>query len=75
MSKSKQTSSTDKLTNQARRYNPVVVQELADKHGFTKMFIRQCIRGDRTSITAETIAKEYKLLVAKVNDALKDNSK
>lgn len=59
-------------SNQNRNsYNTVVVNELSNKHGFTKIFIRQCLKGDRNSITADTIRKEYKELKTKVENALK----
>lgn len=59
-----------KSNQKPNRYNPVVVQQLSVKHGFTKIFIRQCLKGDRNSLTADTIRKEYRDLVRKVEDAL-----
>ncbi|MBI1838253.1 MAG: hypothetical protein HYR91_13410 [Flavobacteriia bacterium] len=59
------------MTNQARRYNTIAVERLSVKHGFTKRFIRQCISGDRTSQTADTIKKDYKELVSKITESTK----
>lgn len=57
---------------QTRRYNTVVVAELSERYEFTKMFIRQCLSGNRNSLTADRIRKEYKELVKKVENALTD---
>lgn len=66
----KANSTMNKCNQKPNRYNPVVVQQLSEKHGFTKIFIRQCLKGDRNSLTADTIRKEYKDLVKKVTAAL-----
>ena len=58
-------------SNQKRNsYNTLVVEQLSSKHGFTKRFIRQCLSGERVSLTADTICRDYKDLVKKVNTAL-----
>ncbi len=59
------------MTNQTRRYNTIAVETLSVKHGLTKRFIRQCISGDRTSQTAETVLKGYKELVSKIDAVTK----
>lgn len=48
------------LPIQTQKYNKQSVETLSVKYGFTKQFIRQCLRGDRTSLTAITIKDEYK---------------
>jgi len=59
-----------KSNQKQNKYNPLVIEQLSARHGFTKIFIRQCLKGDRNSITADTIRKEYKELVKKVTEAL-----
>ena len=58
------------MIRQTRRYNTIVIDKLSQKHKVTKVFVRQCIRGDRTSLTAELIAKEYKKMVFEVEQIL-----
>jgi len=55
-----------------RTYNPLVIARLVEKHGFTKKYIQQCLRGDRKCVTADTIIKDYKELDKAVAQALKD---
>lgn len=56
---------------QAKRYNQDVIDALSIKHGLAKTFIRQCINGTRTSLTAETVKKDYHSTLERVNKALK----
>ncbi len=49
-----------------RKYNTLVINELFIKYGYTKMFIRQCIKGERTSATALKIAEEYQQLTKEI---------
>lgn len=53
-----------------RKYNTLVINELFIKYGYTKMFIRQCIKGERNSSTAIKIAEEYKFLSTKIDHIL-----
>ncbi len=59
-----------KPTKKNNNFNDVVVDKLSKSFGLTKHFIRMCLRGDRTSQTADTIVKEYKRLVKQVEKAL-----
>ncbi len=63
-----------KKTNPKKResWNLIVLNKLEEKHGFTKYYIRQCLRGDRNNITADTIRKEYASLCIEVNKALEN---
>jgi hypothetical protein len=70
MDKSIKTLDKKDMKVQTRRYNSLVVEKLSTEHGFTKMYIRQCLSGDRDSLTADTIRKQYKELDKKVNEAL-----
>ncbi|RQO66869.1 hypothetical protein DBR40_21695 [Pedobacter sp. KBW01] len=60
----------NKNSQNRNTYNTVVISELSSRHGFTKIFIRQCLKGDRNSLSADTIRREYKQLVKKVESAL-----
>lgn len=60
----------DKPTKKRNSYNTLVVKKLSEKHGLTDYYIRQCLRGDRNSLTSDTIRKEYKQLVKKVEETL-----
>jgi hypothetical protein len=48
-------------------YNLTAISALEKKYNVTKQFIRQCLRGDRTSLTADTIVADYKELEKEVN--------
>jgi hypothetical protein len=50
-------------------YNATAISALEKKYGVTKQFIRQCLRGDRTSRTADSIITDYKELEKEI-DAL-----
>jgi len=52
---------------QTRRYNQVAINKLREKYALSAVFIRQCLNGTRQSITADTIKKEYKELVDKID--------
>ncbi len=45
------------------KYNSDVVSALAEKHKVGTAMVRAALRGDRNSITSETIRKEYAELV------------
>ncbi|AOR29577.1 hypothetical protein FORMB_25600 [Formosa sp. Hel1_33_131] len=60
----------NKSTKKNNKFNSQVVNKLSEKHGFTTQYIRQCLRGDRNSLTSETIRKEYKKLAKEVETVL-----
>ena len=60
---------TKKLENR-KRYNQVVVQRLIKKYGVSMRFVHMALNNDRRGELAETIKKEYPILVAKVEAAL-----
>lgn len=49
----------DKSTQKRNKYNTEVVDVLVEEYQVSKTFVRQAIRGDKTSLTAETIKKKY----------------
>lgn len=56
---------------QKQRYNQSVIWRLSEKFGLTKMYIRQCLRGDRDCETADTLKREYKEMVQKIEEVIK----
>lgn len=54
----------------ANSYNVIAVNAISIKWNISKQYVRQCIRGDRNSISADTIKKDYLTLVKKIEDVL-----
>lgn len=52
-------------------YNPVVVDHLVAKYGYTKTYIRQSIDGTKKGVMCEEIKKEYHKQVAAIEALLK----
>ena len=59
-----------KSTTKYQKFNSQVINKLEEKFGLTGYYIRQCLKNERNSITADTINKEYKRLVKQVENAL-----
>jgi len=61
-----------KISNQKKQetWNPLVLEKVHQKFGFTKFYIRQCLRGDRNNETSDAIQKEYKRLCKEVEAVL-----
>jgi len=59
-----------KSTTKYQKFNSQVVNKLSAKFGLTDYYIRQCLKNERNSITADTIRREYKRLVKEVETAL-----
>lgn len=51
-------------------YSPEIISALVVKHGFSAQYIRQCLSGNRESITADTIRKEYKELKSELDKTI-----
>ena len=49
-----------KASKKNQSYNEDILIALEKKYGVGKTFIRACLRGDRSGILPDTIAKEYK---------------
>ncbi len=49
----------DKPTKKRQSYNTAVVNILSEEFGVSTQFVRQCIRKEKHSLTAETIRKKY----------------
>ncbi len=49
----------NKPTKKRQSYNTAVVNILSEEFGVSTQFVRQCIRKEKHSLTAETIRKKY----------------
>lgn len=61
-----------KSTKKRNKYNTEVVNVLSEEFQVTTQFIRQAIRQDKTSLTAETIRKKYFELARPSAKAIED---
>lgn len=43
-------------------YNAEIIKNLVKKYGVSTQFIGQSLRGDRTSLTSDSIVADYKLM-------------
>ncbi|PQL95185.1 hypothetical protein [Apibacter adventoris] len=59
-----------KNNQKKNKWNSLVINKLSEKYGFTTYYIRQCLKGDRNSLTSDTIRKEYKELVKEIENTL-----
>ena len=57
-------------TKKNNTYNVIAVNAISEKRGISKQYIRQCIKGDRNSISADIIRKEYYTIVRKIESLL-----
>ncbi|SOU86408.1 conserved hypothetical protein [Tenacibaculum dicentrarchi] len=64
-----------KHTEKRLSYNKEVVEVLEKEYGLSKNFIRQSIRGDKKSLTAETIRKNYYKMANATTRAIDDFKK
>lgn len=53
-------------------YNFEVVKALSKEYGVSTTFVRQAIRKEKHSLTAQTIEKKYKELTAPSNKAVQE---
>jgi hypothetical protein len=53
-----------------RKYKQEIIKALVSKYGVTADFIRQSLRGDRTSDTSMAICEDYKKMETALNEAL-----
>jgi hypothetical protein len=53
-------------TKKNNTYNVIAVNAISEKRGLSKQYVRQCIKGDRNSISADIVKKEYRDMVRKI---------
>lgn len=49
----------NKPTKKRLSYNTEIIKALSTAYEFSEYFIRECIRGNKKSLTADKIRKEY----------------
>jgi hypothetical protein len=49
----------DKPTKKRLSYNTEIIKALSSAYEFSEYFIRECVRGNKKSLTADKIRKEY----------------
>lgn len=59
-------------TKKNNTYNVLAVKAISEKRGISKQYVRQCIKGDRNSISADSIKKEYYGIVRKIEFLLNE---
>ncbi|MCK0206182.1 hypothetical protein [Ornithobacterium rhinotracheale] len=56
-----------KCKQKRNNYNDKAIKALVKKYGVTAQYIRQSLRGDRTSITSDKITSDYKSLCRQID--------
>lgn len=54
----------------AERYNHAILEKLSIKYGYTKTYIRACLRGDRVGEMPDILTKEYRSIDKKVKEVI-----
>lgn len=52
----------DKPTKKRLSYNTEIIKALSAAYEFSEFFIRECVKGNKHSLTADKIRKEYNSL-------------
>ncbi|MGQ1945401.1 hypothetical protein [Ornithobacterium rhinotracheale] len=60
----------DKNKQKRNNYNALAVNKVAEIYGFTPRYVRACLRGDRKSIMADNVIRQYKIFVSEINKAV-----
>lgn len=67
----------DKNTQKRLSFNTQIVKVLSASYDVSEYFVRECIKGNKTSLRAEVIRKKYNELnnptVEKINEFKKNN--
>ena len=62
----------DKPTKKRQTYNAEVIKAISEEYCVTKQFVRQCIRKEKHSLTADTIRKKYIQMNRATEQAIKE---
>ena len=67
----------NKSTQKNNKYNPLAVNKVAEKYGFTPRYVRACLKGDYKGIMPDNLKKDYKERVKKIEETIEQvqNSK
>lgn len=57
-------------TKKYNSYNSFAVRAISEKLNISKQYVRQCLKGDKDSISSDYIKKEYYALVKKMDQLL-----
>ena len=57
-------------TKKYNSYNSLAVNAISVKFKISKQYVRQCLKGDKDSISSDYIKKEYYSLVKKIDQLL-----
>lgn len=60
----------DKPTKKRQSYNTEILTAVSEEYGVTTQFVRQCIRKEKHSLTADTIRAKYHELCGPSKKAL-----
>jgi hypothetical protein len=59
-------------TKKNKSYNVIAVKAISEKWNISKQYVRQCVKGDRNSISADNIKRDYLDLVRKIDKLLSE---
>lgn len=62
----------DKPTKKRKTYNTEIINVLSKEFEVSTRFVRSCINGERTSLTADNIRKKYNQLNQPTIDAIEN---
>lgn len=65
----------NKSTQKNNKYNPLAVNKVAEKYGFTPRYVRACLKGDYKGIMPDNLKKDYKELCKKIDQATENAMK
>jgi len=60
----------NKSTKKYKKFNSQVINKLSEKYSLTGYYIRQCLKGERNSVTSDKLCREYIQLVKQVENVL-----
>lgn len=65
--------------NKNNKYNAVVVAKVAEFYGYSRCYIRRCLKGERGGVMAENVVNKYNKIVKELEEAyenvMESNSK
>lgn len=62
----------NKPTKKREKYNEIVLDQLKAKYGFSKDYIRKCLRKDRVGIMPDKVIADYKTMLKSLEIKLQE---
>lgn len=62
----------NKANKKKNTYNTFVIKELQKRYGVTRRFVTMSLKGDRVSLTSESIKKDYKTIVESIEKTVSE---